>query len=430
MTATRTISTTIATLGLAALSACGAGSGQGSAKLTSSASTGGNPAAVQLVPDEFSTIAQGITSGITVAENDLIVDPITFDRIWNRHTSFSSPSPRFDFHRYGIVAAFSGEKNIRGCTAEVVRTAHEAAAGHVHATVREFSPGSWKRRIAQPTEPYHMVSVPRPATGAQLKVHKQQLLDFQVIHQGSQSLIGAQNPGYTGDLLVIRDFADYNNFWWSHTTDPMPAVNFTDEMVVAVLAGYIPRFGNTVETKRLLHDDTSDEVRIDYVVNPYRGGAAPPQTTETPFQILRVQRTTGSIREEIRSTLPPTDLGSGDNAVHQGGFEVQLVRDQQSFDGVLQSQVTGGAGGFPIPRIDWGKENVVFAFLGVQPSTAIPVSVAKVDMLEDGELEIVVHTQAPIGRPFATPTSPFHIVSIPKTYGPFSAKLVDVTPRP
>ena len=32
----------------------------------------------------------------------------------------------------------------------------------------------------------------------------------------------------------------------------------------------------------------SDEVRIVFRVNPYRGGAAPPPVTETPFQILRV----------------------------------------------------------------------------------------------------------------------------------------------
>src|SRR5205085_10836938 len=103
--------------------------------------------------------------------------------------------------------------------------------------------------------------------------------------------------------------------------------DFSREMVVAVLAGYIPSFGNSIETRRLVHDDATDELRIDFVVNHYRGGAAPPQMDQWPYQILRVVRATGAIRTEVRAPLSVDVRASGGNAVYLGAPEVQVARD-------------------------------------------------------------------------------------------------------
>src|SRR5207253_1910641 len=117
------------------------------------------------------------------------------------------------------------------------------------------------------------------------------------------SLIGANDPTYRGDLLVLRTKAELDAFWPSHSSGPQPTVDFSTDMVVVVLAGFIGSFGHRVETRRLVQDPVASELRIDFVVHGYRGGAAPPQVDETPFQILRAPNVAGTIRTEVRASL-------------------------------------------------------------------------------------------------------------------------------
>lgn len=422
-----TIAVLLASVSFVALPACRDAGGVGGARIAGGSTGSGSTGQVQLEGQEFGTIAQGDTSGVTSPRDELVTDPTAWDRLWNLHTNYGSPAPRMAWATHAVVATFAGTKPTKGYSTEVVRIERDINSGDVHATVREFALGDWHRPVAIPSQPYHMVGVPRPPAGARLHVHRQQGLDFTTIQEGSQSLIGMNDPTYKGDLFVFRTARDFASFWALHSTDPLPQVNFASEMVVAVLAGFRPSFGNSVETRRLVYDQDGDEIRIDFVVHPYAGGAAPPPATETPFQILRVARTaSGQVREEIRVTLPQNDVADGAQATYTNR-DVLVVRDQATYDSYVASFLGGAV---PVSRPDFAKEQVIFAFLGTMSSTAWTVAVARVDLLETGELDIEVHYAAPFGRPMATPTSPFQVVRVPRTTGLFSARFVDVTPRP
>ncbi len=391
---------------------------------------GATPGAASLDPVPFGSIAQGTDSSIAATEDVLIVDPASLDRVWDRHTNFGSPAPRFDFHRYGIVATFAGARPTAGHSTEIVRVARDARSGDIHAIVRDFAPGSWRRLVAIATAPYHFVSIPRPAAGARLRVAREQALDFQTIDAGAQSLIGMNDPTYKGELLILDRAADFAAFWSQHSIDPLPAVDFSTQMVVAVLAGFRGSFGHSVETRRLVYDPAAKEIRIDYVVHGYSGGAAPPQGTETPYQILRVNRVAAaSIRPEIRQRLAVAEIASGVTCPYVGPQEIAIATDQQTLDSYVAARLAGALPG-PLPAIDFSREQAILAFAGDKPATGYAIWVAAVEILERGEVEIFVEVSGPFGRPIATPTSPFQIVTIPRTYGPATVRVTDVTPRP
>lgn len=197
-------------------------------------------------------------------------------------------------------------------------------------------------------------------------------------------------------------------------------------MAVAVLAGFHGSFGHHVETLRVLHDAESDEVRVDAIVHPYRGGAAPPPVTETPFQILRVAKASGAIRAEVRSTGPVADVYfSGDDARHGGGERIFVVRDAATYGQLAATYLPA------IPKIgfDFTQTQVLIVLLGTRSTTGWTMSVRSVSMFEDGDIEAEIGYVAPT-RPTAQASSPFILVRMPRTHGPVAVRFVDRTPVP
>ncbi|GIW71921.1 MAG: hypothetical protein KatS3mg102_1463 [Planctomycetota bacterium] len=411
-------------LAAAALLGCGAGSG---GRSVGSATGGGGSSPAALGGLDFASIAQGEQSGITSPREELITDPIAFDAVWNQHTNNTSPAPRFNFHDYAIVGIFLGARPSPGYAVEVVRVALDAARTELHVTVREFAPGSWRRRVAVPTAPFDIVSIPRPPAGAKLVVHHQRRLDFEVLHEGAHSNIGAGDPAYQGELLAFGDLLSFDAFWQRHTSDPIPAVDFSQEMVVAVLGGYFPDAGHRVATHRLIDDPQRGVVRVDYAIERQVGGAPPPQQSETPFQILRVSRAWRPVRAEQRVDLSIEELDSGQQAAYQGAQPaVEVVRDAQGYDALY----AGYIGTPPLQPLDPATQQAVFAMLGVQPSGGYSIRLARAQLLEDGELELWIETSRPTGPAASVLTSPYQVARLARTWGPVSFQLVDVTPRP
>jgi hypothetical protein len=425
----------LAGIGLAALVAAGCnggGSGSGSLLVPSGGTSGGGTSGGNHphVSQPFRTIVRGESSIIATESAAIATTAPQWDLLWQSHAGPSAP-PAVGFPLEAAVGVFAGPARGPEALYEVVRIDRDTVTGDLRATARLFEKGAW-RAATTAAAPYHLVATPAPAGAARpaVRVEKELRLDFETLDSGAHSAIGAADPQYRGELLLIEDAPALASFWALHEPGARPPqVDFSSEMVVAVLAGFIPRFGNTVETRRIVCDPAAQELRVDHVVHPYRGGARPPQVDETPFQILRVARAPARlVRAELRAPLPVSSTASSDQSLYTGTLDLRVARDQASFDALVAARL--GAGGYTGKTPDFSREQAIFAFSGQRTSGGHMITVARAEVLEKGELEVLVHTQMPFGPATTVMTSPFEIAVIPLTHGPVAFRVDDITPRP
>lgn len=413
------------------LCALAVGCGQGSpssrtaaSTIASSTSSSGPSLPANLVPVSFETldVGDGSPRGYAQGAHEIHVgtDP-DWAFFWPSHSQAILPS--VDFSRESVVGTFLGQIGGGSHFTRVINVSRDTNSDDLHAVVREFRLGPWKINTKNLTSPFHLVRCASAVSGqGALTVDRQTLLDFEPLVSGSDSALGAGNPAYTGGLSVFRDAASFSAFFAQvRPSARPPAVDFQREMVVAVLGPYVGSYGNSVQTLRLVHDAKSDEIRVISRVNPYRGGAAPPPATETPFQILRVTQASGTIRAEQTTSVTQTPLASGTSTLYTGGAETLVVRDAATFTSLWAARVGGAA-----PLVDFAVDQVLIAFEPAANRTV--VSVARSVMLEDDELSVTVNTQVRFGA--ATTGSPYSMVTTPRSFGPVTFETVDTTPRP
>lgn len=418
---------------LALLAGCGHSSSSGSSSSSASAvaattSTSTGPVTTSVVIPAnfervgFETLDVGAGSLVQVASETHVGTDADWTFFWPSHSQAALP-PTVDFANESVVGTFLGRIGGGSHFTRVINVSRDTNSDDLHSVVREFRLGPWKPNTRILTSPFHLVRCETAVSGqGTLTVDRQTLLDFETIAAGSDSAIGAGDPTYTGGLEVFRDGAAFSAFYAQlRPSVRPPPVDFQREMVVAVLGPYIARFGNTVETLRLVHDAKSDEIRVISRVNPYRGGAAPPPATETPFQILRVTQASGPIRAELTNSVTQTPLASGTSTVYRGVGEALVIRDSASFASYWLRNIGGTA-----PAVDFTLNQVLIAFEPAANRTV--VNVARSISLEDDELSVTVNTQLRFGAP--TTGSPYSIVTTPRTFGPVTFETVDTTPRP
>lgn len=380
------------------------------------------PAAFQAVAFETLDEGQGSPRGFAQGAHEVQVatDP-DWTLFWPTHNTSTRP-PVIDFSQETVVGSFMAQIGGQSHFTRVIGVERDANSEDLRATVREFRLGAWKPNTRILTAPYHLVrcAVAVDGTGS-LSVERQTQLDYETLLSGSDSALGANDPAYTGGLHVFRDATAFGSFFVQvRPGQRPPAFDFTNEMIVAVMGPRIPRFGNTVETRRLIHDPSTDEIRVIYRVNPYTGGAAPPRAIETPYQFLRVTRSTGTIRAEVATQVtqsaPQTGLGRSFAGTR---IETHAIRSAARWASLWSSYVGGTA-----PTIDFSKDQVLFVIAPAASTSS--VSVARSTLLEDDELAVTIHTQLA----GATRDPRFEFVTVPRSEGPIGFETVDVTPRP
>lgn len=408
---------------IGALFAAGCGSSGSSTTTHSQAVSPGTstpPAAYEAL--ELRTITRGQSSDIVTRSPQLQLLSNTLDwlTLWQSHQA--SMAPNVDFGRDVVVARIREQMPSGGYSTEVVQVTQDLNSGQLIATVRDASPAPGAPVTSNMTQPHHMVAATFKTPATTLQIKQQRLLGFTQLDSGARSNIGFNDPSAGRSLHVARDQAELDAFWQQHAPGAQPpVVDFSSSMVVAVLGGYNPNFGNTVNTKRMVYDAASDTIRVQFEVEPYRGGAAPPVifTAETPFQILQVARSAGQLRFETLTRVSHSALSSGPNALYQGSRELLIIRDAATFSNVWQQRVGGAQ-----PNIDFSTQQVVAYFHG-RGTSNVSANIASLELSEDGELMTRVHTQLLGGG-----TSPYSLVVTTKTSGLPKWEIVDVTPRP
>jgi hypothetical protein len=109
------------------------------------------------------------------------------------------------------------------------------------------------------------------------------------IAQGSMS--GIEEPRQ----VVIRVQAEWAALWKEHgSSDPLPMVDFTKEMVAAVFLGTRPTGGFSVQIPRARLEGNT--LVIAYSEEKPSGDAIVTQVLTSPFHIVRLPRHTGATR--------------------------------------------------------------------------------------------------------------------------------------
>lgn len=406
------------------LAACGSSGSSGGSATIPASNTNTNPAITPSFESlELTTIDRGIDSNQVTRSphNDLVTNDMDWINLWQAHSN--TKVPVVDFGLNAVVGSFLEQLSSGGSSTEVVGVVQDVNSGDLVATIRDSRAAPFSPQIAITTTPFHIVSAAFKTPVTTMTVRQQSDLKFETVTSGSRSNIGFNNASAGESFHVARDQAELDAFWALHApgTTP-PTFDFNISMMVAVLGGSNPNFGNTVRTKRIVHDRSTDTIRVIHEVDPYRGGAAPPiiLTPETPFQILRVVRATGSIRRETLTNAPFTPLISGANAVNPGSEGLSIIRDAATFDAVWSNKI-----GTAVPNIDFSTTQVVAYFANV---TRVNISsrIARIDVTEDGELLTRVETNSAFGGG----NSSYTLVTMPKTFSPARLELFDVTPRP
>lgn len=380
------------------------------------------PAAFQTVAFETLEEGQGSPRGFAQGAHEVqVATDADWTLFWPTHNTSTRP-PRIDFSQETVIGSFMAQLGGQSHFTQVIGVERDTNSEDLRATVREFRLGAWKPNTRILTAPYHLVRCATAVDGTgTLSVERQTQLDYETFFSGSDSALGANDPAYTGGLHVLRDATAFATFLAQvRPGQRPPAFDFTNEMIVAVMGPRIPSFGNSVETRRLIHDLRTDQIRVIYRVNPYSGGAAPPRAIETPYQFLRVTRATGTIRAEVAAPVTQSAPQAGLGRLFTGTqIETRAIRSATAFATLWSSYV----GGTP-PTVDFSKDQVLFVIAPAGSSSS--VTVARTTLLEDDELAVTIHTQ--LTGPTRDPR--FEFVTVPRSEGPIGFETIDVTPRP
>jgi hypothetical protein len=114
-------------------------------------------------------------------------------------------------------------------------------------------------------------------------------LGFSTIYRGPQSQIEEPRE------VTIRSAADWSALWKAHApAAPVPVVDFTREMVVAVFLGTRPTGGYAVEIASI--EATRNEVIVTYRVDEPARDAMVIQALTAPAHVVRVESRKGSVK--------------------------------------------------------------------------------------------------------------------------------------
>jgi hypothetical protein len=95
--------------------------------------------------------------------------------------------------------------------------------------------------------------------------------------------------------VVVRSSADWNALWKEHgSTQPVPAVDFSKELVAAVFLGSRPTGGFSVEVVGARVE--GDALIVEYVEQRPGRGSIVSQMLTSPFHIVKLPAHKGPVR--------------------------------------------------------------------------------------------------------------------------------------
>jgi hypothetical protein len=181
----------------------------------------------------YETVARDNLSGVTARQTLVIKDQAAWDKLWSQHIAGRTPvpaAPKVDFTRKMLVGVFAGEYGNACHSLAVVRVA--AGANKLEIEVDEHDVTTVAICTPVVSHPMQIVAVDR--TDAEVAVIPVAItgIPFQTADATSMSGI------HEARTVVVKDAGTWAGLWSEHAPGrPLPAVDFTANMVVGVFMG-------------------------------------------------------------------------------------------------------------------------------------------------------------------------------------------------
>lgn len=240
----------IMTVAGAMLAACGGGTSfaiVGGASSVDGKADGG--AAQAGAPVVFTPVVTDGTSGVATPRRVVIKDEAAWRRLWAEHTAARDPAPdlpQIDFTRQMLVAVFAGERP-GGChSTAVLRIGADAGKLLVQYEERDISAVAQCLPII--VRPMQVVASARSDAPVEFVKVKGEDISPRPIASSNQSRITAPRQ------VVIKDSAAWARLWAEHDggATPLPAIDFSRELVIGVFRGAQPAGCYSVGIERVV----------------------------------------------------------------------------------------------------------------------------------------------------------------------------------
>lgn len=181
----------------------------------------------------YETVARDNLSGVTARQTLVIKDQAAWDKLWSQHTAGRTPvpaAPKVDFTRKMLVGVFAGEYGNACHSLAVARVA--AGATKLDIEVDEHDVTTVAICAPVVSHPMQIVAVDRTDAEVALDPVAVTGIPFQTADATNLSGI------HQARTVVVKDAGMWAGLWSEHAPGrPLPAVDFTANMVVGVFMG-------------------------------------------------------------------------------------------------------------------------------------------------------------------------------------------------
>ena len=295
-------------------------------------------------PIKFADVVHGILSGIHDPYEKVITNTGDFAALWKQHTSNMyppPPAPTIDFTANNVIAVALGDRPTGGfeCNIQKICNLSDSTIGVFYAE-RIPGPDCIENHIIY--QPFHWVTIPKSDAPVQFFKHPEvydcgssdcnQPQVFFPIDQGPKS-------AHKAGEFVIKDQDSWNAFWKEHeglNDNPPPAVDFTQQMVLAMMLGDRPTTNYSVETKDVRlnpSDDGTIHMDVNYFEHTPGKNCAVGNIVTDPYQIIVAPLFDGTVifhkTVDVIDCPPPVDCV--DRPYYQLAADVQSCQDSGQF---------------------------------------------------------------------------------------------------
>ncbi|TFW27313.1 protease complex subunit PrcB family protein [Massilia horti] len=176
--------------------------------------------------------------------------------------------------------------------------------------------------------------------------------------------------------VVIKDAASFAKLWAEHGRNrtpapPMPYVDFSRQMVLAVFAGQkpIPCYGLAIN--RAVSD--GEKIVVEYDIFQLQTFVACAEVESAPMEMIVVDRNDVPV-EFMRVRFGEVSFTNIDQTAHSGVTEprAEVIKDIDSWTKLWAEHAGADA---PVPMVNFSKQMVLGIFLGTQPNGCYSISI-------------------------------------------------------
>jgi hypothetical protein len=232
-----------------------------------------------------------------------------------------------------------------------------------------------------------------------------------------ETLASDRQSGVTAErTVVVKESATLEKLWAEHVGNrfappAMPKVDFTQQMVLAVFAGWLPNGCNSMGITRV--SSGGDKIVVDYEERDLSTVNVCTQALVSPMQMVVVERSDAPV-EFVKAKAVSVKVRTLDQTTQSAVAEARdvVIRDRDAWNALWAQHAPNAQ----FPAVDFDKQMVIGVFLGRKEGGCYTTDIDDVSLTGN---KLTVHHLDIVPGPLVlcTPaiTSPAHLVVVDRT---------------